>query len=235
MEGSTTKSAFLRGVMLALPFTIVVAPFAMLFGIVATEAGLDLAETMGFAILVIAGAAQFTALQLLVDQAETWAVLAAALAVNLRMAMYSASLVPWIGRAPFWQRALVAYVNIDQTYAASITAYERDPAMTVTQRIALFLGTAAPVAPLWYLFTVLGALLGTGIPDAWALDFALPITFIAMVGPMLKSVAHVAAAATSVALSLLLAGLPSGLGLLAAAFSAMLVGALVEMAMERRR
>jgi hypothetical protein len=55
-----------------------------------------------------------------------------------------------------------------------------------------------------------------------------------MVAPMLRTVAHVAAAGVSVAGALVLAGLPAGTGLLVAALAAMATGAAVERAMERR-
>ena len=60
--------------------------------LVAAEAGWGLAETMGMTVMVIAGASQFTALQLLSEHAPLVIVIATALAVNLRMAMYSAAL-----------------------------------------------------------------------------------------------------------------------------------------------
>ena len=87
MPATTTKSAFLAGVRDGLPFIVMVVPFAMLFGVVAIEAGLTLAQTMGFTILVIAGASQFAALQLMVENAAIGFILFAALALNLRMAM----------------------------------------------------------------------------------------------------------------------------------------------------
>lgn len=228
MAEAHIRRAFGAGVVTALPFVLVVVPFAMLFGVIATEAGLGLAATMGFSALVIAGASQFTALQLMTEGASIAAVLAAALAVNLRMAMYSAALVPWLGAAPLWQRALIAYANVDQSYAASVARYEERPGMTVPQRVAFFFGVTIPIVPLWYVGSWAGAVVGTGIPDAYALDFALPLTFTAMVAPMLKTWAHVAAAATSVVLSMALAGLPSGFGLLIAGAAAMVVGATVE-------
>jgi predicted branched-subunit amino acid permease len=234
MASSTTKSAFLRGLRDGAPFVLVVAPFAMLFGVVATEAGLSIAQTMGMTALVIAGAAQFTAIQLMTENAPVFLIIAAALAVNLRMAMYSAALAPHLGSAPFWQRALIAYVNFDQTYAASVLEYERRPDMSVPQKVAYFFGTVVPVAPPWIGFSLVGALVGSGIPPQFALDFALPITFLALVAPMLKSLAHIAAAATSVIIALLLAFLPSGVGLLIAGAVAMCVGAAVEIWLERR-
>lgn len=228
MTSATAKSEFWRGLRYGSPFVIVVIPFSLLFGVAATEAGLTLGQAMGFTVLVIAGASQFAALQMMLDNAGIALVLLAALAVNLRMAMYSAALVPYLGAAPLWQRACAAYLMFDQTYLASVKAYEERPAMTVPQRTAYYFGVATPVTPAWCGMTAVGVLVGTTIPEAMALDFALPITFLAMVAPMLRTLAHVAAAATSVAVALLLIGLPSGFGLLIAAGSAMVVGVLVE-------
>ena len=82
--------------------------------------------------------------------------------------------------------------------------------------------------PSWVILTILGSALGAAIPAWLALDFAVPVCFLAMVAPGLRTLPQVAAAATSVALALLLAGLPYSLGLLVAATAAMAVGAEVE-------
>ena len=87
MLSATEKSAYLAGIRDGWPFIFVAAPFAMLLGVVAIEAGLNLSQAMGFSIVDSAGAAQFAAVQLMVDDASITLVLLAALAVNLRMAM----------------------------------------------------------------------------------------------------------------------------------------------------
>ncbi len=227
-------SSFLRGLRDGLPFLLVIVPFALLFGVVGTEAGLNIAQVMGFSILVVAGASQFAALQLMIENASTVMVLVTALVVNLRMAMYSAALVPHLGDAPLWQRACIAYFNVDQTYALSQARFEDDPGLALRRKVAYFFGTAAPVCPAWYAFTYVGAILGGAIPPEYGLDFAVPITFLALIAPALKTLAHVLAALTSVALALVFAGLPSGLGLILAALAAMAVGARVELWQERR-
>ncbi len=229
------KSPYWAGVRDGAPFILMAVPFATLFGVVATDAGLTLAQAMGFTVLVIAGAAQFAAVQLMVENASIAFVLLAALAVNLRMAMYSASLVPYLGSAPLWKRACIAYLNFDQTYITSVARYEARPEMSVSDRVAYFFGVATPITPSWFGMTLVGILAGQAIPEAWALDFIMPIMFLAMVAPMLKSVAHVAAAAMSVGVALVLNGLPAGTGLLIAAAAAMITGALVEVWMEGRR
>jgi len=234
MPASTVKRAYFDGFRDGLPFIVLVSPFAMLFGVVAAEAGLSVLQILSFSAAVFAGAAQFTALQLMVDQAPTIVVLASALAVNLRLVMYSATLTPHLGKAPFWQRVCIAYFVVDQSFLVAIAGYEREPGMCLRAKVAFFFGAVSPVVPFWFAMSVVGALIGTTIPDTWPLDFALPIAFIAMIAPMIRSAAHVSAAMVGVVAALLLAGLPYNLGLLLAGLCGMMAGARVELWMERR-
>ncbi len=228
-------AAYWRGVRQSLPFLLVIIPFGLLFGVAGTEAGFNLAEVMGFSILVIGGASQFTAVQLMTDNAPVIMVLLTSLAVNLRLAMYSAALSPHLGAAPVWQKALVSYFMVDQSYAMAAQDYEARPHQTLGEKLAYYAGACTPVCPQWYFSTWAGAVLGKAIPPAFALDFAVPITFLAMLAPMLRTPAHVAAALVSVGVALALAFLPSGLGLLIAAACAMMTGANVELWMQRRQ
>ncbi len=195
---STISKCFWRGFRDGLPFLLVVGPFSVLFGVVAAEAGLNVIEALSFSVVVIAGAAQFTAVQLLQDDAPTVIIILSALAINLRMAMYSATLTPHLGKAPLWQRAFVAYFLVDQSFALSAAKYEKERGWSTAQKIAYFFGTVTPICPMWYVLTVVGALIGNAIPPEYALDFALPITFLAMIAPMLRSLSHLAAAAVAV-------------------------------------
>ncbi|MFK7878112.1 MAG: AzlC family ABC transporter permease [Paracoccaceae bacterium] len=234
MSFTTTKSAFWAGFRGAVPFIVVAGPFAFLFGVLATEAGLNVFETLAFSVVVIAGAAQFTALTLMEENAPTLIILASALAVNLRMAMYSASITPHLGALPLRWRVLGAYFLVDQAYALSIVKFEDHPDMPVRIKFAYFLGTVAPVCPLWYAFSVLGAVVGGAIPASWSIEFVMPLAFIAMIGPMLRSPAHIVAALTSIIVALLAAGIPYNLGLLVAGICGMAAGAQTELWLARR-
>ena len=233
MASATSKSYFWKGFRDGTPFVFVAVPFGLLFGVFATEAGLNIVETIAFSITVFAGAAQFTALQLLQDETPTIIVLISALAVNLRVAMYSASLTPFLGAAPLWQRACAAYLIVDQSYACSIAQFEKEPDLTIPQRMAYFLGSVTPITPLWVLGTCLGAVLGAQIPESWALDFALPITFLAMIGPMMRTLAHVIAALVAIVVALLTVSVPFNLGLLIAGATGMMAGAQAELMLKR--
>ncbi|WP_435257444.1 AzlC family ABC transporter permease [Thioclava sp. FR2] len=233
MASPKTK-AFLRGCLASAPFIIVVVPFALLFGVVATEAGLDLLKVMLFSVSVFAGASQFAALQLMQEQAPVLVILATSLAVNLRMVMYSVAVAPHLGGAPLGTRVLMAYFLVDQSFAASTVEFEKRPDQSLGEKVAFFFGSVAPIAPLWFGASMAGAMIGQAIPPEYALDFAVPITFLAITAPMLRSIPHVISAGVSILVALLLAGMPYGTGLLVAAVLAMAAGAGSEIWLERR-
>ena len=228
MGGTTAKSAFWRGVRDTAPMLLVIVPFGMVFGAVGAEAGLAMAEILGFSLFVIAGASQVAAVQLMIEGAPAFVVLATALTINLRMAMYSAALAPHFAGVPPWQRGLMAYALVDHSYAASALEYERRPGMTVPEKVGYFAGAAMPLCLPWVAASWAGAVVGQAMPPGLGLDFAVPITFLALLGPMLRSRAHWAAAAVSVGGALALIWVPFGLGLLIAAAAAMVAGAAVE-------
>jgi predicted branched-subunit amino acid permease len=78
------------------------------------------------------------------------------------------------------------------------------------------------------LSTAAGILLGTTLPEAWPLDFALPITFIALIMPALKDRPAIAASLTAGVVALLAYGLPYKLGLMVAGVFGIIVGTWLE-------
>lgn len=233
MTVTATKSAFWKGIRDGSPFVLGAIPFGLVFGVVATKAGLDLFEVMSMCLLVFAGAAQLTALAQMQDSASVFLVLVTALFVNLRSAMYSASLAPHLKHSPWWQRAFAAYLLVDNSYAVAFVEFEDNPKQGVAAKMAYYLGCAIPVWITWNTAAFFGAYMGQSIPADLALDFAVPIAFIAIVGPMLRTLAHVGAAMTSVIVALALASLPYSLGLFIAAIVAMVAGSEIERWMKR--
>lgn len=235
MNPLTPRRAFWRGYRDSSPFILIVFPFGIVFGVVAIEAGFTLGQAMAFTISTYAGAAQLTAIQLLHDGAPLAIVVLTALAVNARMAMYSAALAPHLGDAPLWQRALMGYFMVDQTYALSAMQYEMHPQMSLAAKAGYYFGVATLIWPVWVAGSLAGAVLGNLIPSWVPLGFAVPIAFMAMVGPMLRTLAHMATAFVSIAGALVFSAVPYSLGLLIAAVLAMITGAVVETWMTSRR
>lgn len=235
MKIIANRRAYFQGLRDCSPFVVIVIPFSALFGMVATDAGLNILQVVAMSAIVIAGSAQFTALSLLQEGAPVFVVLLASLAVNMRMAMYSAALVPHIGGASLRLRMLMAYVMVDQTYAVSVQTFESNPSMPLDEKVSYYFGCITIVCIPWYICTFLGALLGQFIPAALSPDFAVPVCFIALFAPMLRSVPHLVAAGVSIVAAVLFSGLPWNFGLIVAAVLAMLAGAQVEFWQRRRR
>jgi predicted branched-subunit amino acid permease len=229
------RSAYWQGFRAGVPFLLVIIPFGMAFGVIASEAGFNVLEVMGFSILVIAGASQLAAVQLMSENVPTLIVIVTALAVNLRMAMYSASLAPHLGKASLRTRAFVAYLMVDQAYATAFAHYEQAPTRPLSEKIAYYFGALTPVCGPWYLATLAGAMIGTTLPAGVPIDAAVPITFVALIGPALRTLPHVIAAFVSVVVTLVLGFVPHNLGLMIAAIAAMVVAAQAELWLAGRR
>ena len=207
------------------PVLLGVVPFGLAAGAVTVEAGYGVPETVGHSVLIFAGASQIAAVSLLGDGAGVAVVVLTVLVINLRMLMYAASLAPHMAAVSLRRRLLGAYLLTDQAFAVAIDRFQR-PA-TPDQRWWFYLGAAVTLWAPWQVSTVLGAALGTAIPEGVPLGFAVPLMFLALLVPTVSDRPTVAAALTSATVATLGAGLPSNLGMLLGAVAGIAVGATV--------
>jgi predicted branched-subunit amino acid permease len=142
--------------------------------------------------------------------------------------LYSASIAPYVEHMDRRWRSLLAYLLTDEAYAVAMQRYRRDG---VTPHAHwFFFGTALALRTCWQVSTTAGILVGTAVPASWQLDFALPLTFLAIVVPLLDNRAAVAAAVVAGAVALAGHGWPYGSGLLAAAVIGIAAGLAVSRA-----
>jgi predicted branched-subunit amino acid permease len=80
----------------------------------------------------------------------------------------------------------------------------------------------------WQISTIAGVLIGAQLPADLGLEFALPLTFIAIVVPLIDSRARLIAALTAGAIAILLLALPYKTGLFAAALAGLAAGAFAQ-------
>lgn len=219
-----TRRGFRAGAWAAVPVLLAVAPFGFIFGALATEAGLDVVEAMAMTAIVTAGASQIAALQLMMDDAPALVAVLTGAVVNLRMAMYSASIaLHWHGVPMLW-RVPAAYFLHDQAYALSLGRYRERPAEPLSDRLGFYFGVGAITVAAWIGASYLGVVAGRLIPSEWGLGFAVPVCFLAVLAPLVRGRASIAAAIVASAAALALHGLPYGLGLLIAAAIGMVTG-----------
>lgn len=217
---------FLKGVVDELPILLGVVPFGLIFGALAVHNGLNPFEAQSTSYIIFAGSAQFIAVQLLGANASIAVILMVVFVVNIRHALYSASVAPFIAHLkPVW-KYILAYFLTDEAYVVAITNYEKNGLSA--WRHWYFLGAGVTLWASWQVSTLVGILLGAGIGENWPVGFALPLTFIALVVPGLKSRPAVLAAVTAGIIGLLTVHFPYKTGLLFAAFCGIAVGLLAE-------
>ena len=217
---------FLAGVRAEIPLLIGVFPFGMIYGALALNAGLSTSAAQMMSSIVFAGSAQFITTQLVHEVTPGLVIVLTIAVVNLRHMLYSASLAPYLASLPTRWKVLLSYLLTDEAYAPTILYYEKEG---ITPQAHWFLlGAGCSLWFTWQVSTALGIFLGTAIPESWSLDFALPLTFIAMVVPVLKNRPAIAAALSAGAVALVAFALPYKLGLILAALVGIVVGTMLE-------
>lgn len=229
---------FLAGIKAELPILVGVIPFGMIYGVLALDAGMSTAQAQAMSSMVFAGSAQIILTQLVHQGAPALVMLLTVLVVNLRHALYSASLAPFVQHLSTPWKLLLGYLLTDEAYAVTINHYTSNaadpPQPGRDHRHWFFLGAGLALWGSWQLSTAAGILLGAVIPTSWSLDFALALTFIALVIPNLKDRPGWAAALSAGLTALLAYSLPYKLGLMLAAGVGILAGLLVENLETRR-
>lgn len=221
------RDQFVAGIRAELPIVLGVVPFGMIFGAVAVSGGLPFALAQAMSAVIFAGSAQFIAAQLMNVGTPIFVLLLTTLVVNLRHLLYSASLAPHTRHLPLRWKMALAYLLTDEAYAVTIIHYNEADTPPAT-RHWFFLGAGLALWSAWQASTALGILLGARIPASWALDFALPLTFMGLVIPTLRDWPHLAAALSAGLVAVAAAAWPYKLGLMAAAITGILVGATLE-------
>jgi 4-azaleucine resistance transporter AzlC len=218
---------FFSGVRDELPILLGVIPFGMIYGVLALAAGLPAGVAQAMSAVVFAGSAQFLAVKLIGTGTPALVVILTAFVVNLRHALYSASVAPQLQRlSPLW-KGLLAYLLTDEAYAVTITHYNApvsSPPTGEDQKHFYFLGAGLALWTSWQISTAVGIFLGAQVPSSWSLDFTLALTFIALVIPNIKDRPSAAAALAAGVTAMLAYGLPYKLGLIAAALVGIVIG-----------
>lgn len=224
---STRREVFVAGAGAVAPMLPGVAPFGVVAGLTAVGTGLDALQAMAMSLVIFAGASQLATLQLVANGAIPAVILLTVITINLRFAMYSASLAPHfqhLGRG--WRFAL-AYVLVDQNYAVSINRFSHGAGRE--RGHWFYLGAGLTLWLTWQTATAVGVFMGAGVPRDWSLDFAIPLVFMVLLVPALRDRAHVVAAVVGGTVATVAAEAPMHLGIVVGALAGIVAGTLCEM------
>lgn len=233
-SGGQAGSDFLFGARDTLPMIIGAIPFGILFGALATSVGLSVFETMAMSLFVFAGSSQFVAATLIGQGVGVAVIVTTTFFVNLRHALYSASLGPYFkGLKQKWLLPL-GFLLTDETYAVVIKRVNESPDK---DHHWYSLGSAVAMYINWQLCTAIGITAGNALENLsdWGLEFAMIVTFIGIVVPLITRFPMLVAALVAIAVGLLARDMAHNLGLIVASVAGVTAGYLAELLSERKK
>lgn len=225
---------FILGLRAVSPILLGVLPFGVIAGITVIETGHGALDASLFSLLAFAGASQIASLALLKSGAPVLVAALTGLVINMRYLMYSASIAPYFAERPLPLKAVFACILSDQSYALSVSKFRSEPQLPRRAKIAYYAGCALGVWTMWQLGTIAGALLGRAVPPELGLEFAVPLTFLALLFQVLTDRGLIIAAIVGGGLSVLLSSMPANTGFLIAAVVGIVAGYYARPPEERR-
>lgn len=224
----SARSEFIAGARATLPLVIGAIPFGVIFGASAVTKGISPAGALAMSMFVFAGSAQFIGANLYGALTPVPVIILTTFVVNLRHALYSATLAPHVRHLP--QRWLIplGFWLTDETFVVVANRYNDsdDP----TYKHWFYLGSALFMYLNWLTWTIVGIVAGSSIenPEQWGLDFALIVTFIGMVVLAIKARPELFAVVVGGTVAVLAKPMPYNLGLIIAALCGVAAGVIAE-------
>ncbi|MEJ2486675.1 MAG: AzlC family ABC transporter permease [Anaerolineales bacterium] len=218
------RKEFFKGINRTLPLLLGAFPFGLIYGALAVSSGFSLPAVMAMSVFVFAGSSQFIAVGLYAAQAPVLIIILVTFVVNLRHLLYSLSLLPYLKHLPHRWRIPLSFWLTDETFAVSIFRYQESENIDHNEYFQL--GSSLSMYLNWQFWSFVGMILGERIPNAqnWGLDVAMPITFIGMIIPFVKTSAMLICVLVSGALAILTYNLPYKLGIILSTLIGILAG-----------
>lgn len=169
------------GIKDGIPIFLGYFPVAMAFGILSKGTGLTLDETLGFSMVVFAGAAQFIGVSMIAIGASAMEIVLTTLFLNFRHFLMSASLATSIKGNRGLFRPLISYFVTDESFSvASFAGGQLTASYMLPMQLTGYVG--------WALGTTVGYLIGSVLPPLLqqSMGIGLYAMFVALLVPELK-------------------------------------------------
>ena len=214
---------FWKGVLAQIPVQLGVVPFGLVFGVLGIASGLTALQTILMSSIIFGGASQVVFAQLWSIGASPIVTGGSVAIINSRHIIYSANISKYISVLSLRWRLALGYLLTDEAFAISFQEFEN------RNRFAHYhlLGGGLTLWVFWQISTVTGVFLGANIPTYLNLEFAIPLTFIAIILPRLKSIAQIITAVTASIIAIFGQDIPYGLWIIVASISGMFIGGLI--------
>ena len=225
-QSDELRRLFLRGFLLILPLWAGAIPAGLAYGVAASQVGLSPFDTQLMSLIVFSAAGQISAVALMGEGSSAWLVFSTMLVLNVQLLLIGVTIRRQ--EHPSRTEALLAGPFItDAGFALS--------AATGNLRMPVLLGAGVSMYMGWNIGTALGLLAGALIPNPQQLGLGLiiPLAFLAVLAPQIRSQPAVIVVVVSAAVALAcVMVVPGGVAVLIAGVAGSLAGA---WALERRR
>ena len=208
------------------PILLGTIPFGFIFGVSAASSDIDQLAAWASSFLVFGGASQLAIVEVMGSGGAAVTALLTAVIINSRHLMYSADMGRYTTQESLGRRAGVGYLLTDQAYLVTSTRFP-DPDSSEGV-IPFYFGAALTLWTTWQIATTAGFFLGNVIPDSWSLEFAIPLTFLALLILAVRTKPALVAAIVGGIVAVGAIDLPYGLGLMAGAAAAIAAGMISE-------
>jgi 4-azaleucine resistance transporter AzlC len=225
---ATRWSEFWTGVKDTIPLVVGAIPFALIFGAGAITNGITPAGVQAMSLFVFAGSSQFIASQLVGSGVSVIIIVLTTFVVNMRHALYSATLAPYLKHLPQRWLAPLGFWLTDETFVIVIARYNQPDKSPYKHWY--FLGSELFMYINWNVCTLLGIIAGQRIPNMadLGLGFAMTVTFIGMLVPLIQHRAVLVSVVVASLTAVVAYPLPNKLYLMVAAILGIVAGVLVE-------
>ena len=204
------------------PLNLAVLPWGILCGSLAIQRGFTPLEAILMPVLVFAGAVQLVVIELINDNTPLLTILFTAFIISSRHFLYGLALRDRIKDLSFKWRGSLGFLLTDELFALST----EPKSLKGKVRLVYALAAGASFYLCWLLWNVIGIIAGSYLPDltTMGLDFAIAVTFIALVVPTISNLAMLITVVVAGVLSVLFKLLNWELGLVLASLIAMYCG-----------
>jgi branched chain amino acid efflux pump len=201
---------FRRGFVAMLPLWLGAVPVGIAYGVAAQAAGLSAGVTQIMSLIVFSAAAQVSAVSLIDGGAPAPVLVVTAMALNAQLLLLGLAVGRQI-RLTWRQRLVTAWFLTDGAYGITAASGRLTWPALMGAGVSMYVG--------WNVGTALGIVAGQAAPDLQRLgiDFVVPLAFLAVLVPLLRTRATAETALVAGGGALVLGRLvPVGVAVLAA-------------------
>ena len=187
-------SAFRAAAGDAMPFVAGLIPFSLAIGAASATAGLTAAESIFAAVILMAGASQLAAIDVIASGGGIFATVSVVILINLRFVLYGSGVSRWFGGASKSRQLFLVFAVVDATF---LLCQERfTSGIDIAWRQRYYLTITGLLASVFVLCQAIAYKAGAGLPEGLGLGLAAPLAFGGMLAKSIKGRESVAAAAT---------------------------------------